>query len=165
LVAVRAACAYAGPVRQAIHRLKYQRERHLAEPLAILVEDCLAARPLAVDAVVPVPLDPGRQRARGYNQAALLATPLAQHLGRPLVVDALRRVRSTRPQVGLSARARRANVRGAFAAAAGAVAGARLLVVDDVMTTGATLQACAEALHGAGADAVWGAVVARDLPA
>jgi ComF family protein len=166
LAGVRAACLYAGAVRLAIQRLKYAQERHLAAPLAALLVECLARRPLAVDALVPVPLDAGRARARGYNHAALLAAPVAEALGVPLGEGWLERTRATRPQVGLSARERRANVRGAFACRApGAVAGRRLLVVDDVMTTGATLEACAEALVAAGAARVWGLVVARDLPA
>jgi ComF family protein len=152
-------------VRLAVQRLKYSQERHLVDPLAALLLECLAARPLAVDAVVPVPLDDRRARSRGYNQAALLAAPVATTLAVPLAPGWLRRTRPTRPQVGLTARDRRANVRGAFACPEpAAVAGRRLLVVDDVMTTGATLEACAEALVAAGAAGVWGIVVARDLP-
>jgi ComF family protein len=148
-----------------VRRLKYHQERHLAASLAELLLEALRARPLAVDAVVPVPLDPGRQRARGYNQATLLAAPVAASLDRPLVSDWLARTRATRPQVRLTARERRANVRGAFACPdPAAVVGQRLLLVDDVMTTGATLEAGAEALMAAGAAGVWGLVVARDLP-
>ena len=165
LSAVRAPCSYTGAVRQAVRRLKYHQERHLAEPLAMLLIEALRARPLAVDAIVPVPLDRERAHARGYNQAALLAAPAAAALTLPVAADALQRTRATRSQVGLSARARRANVRGAFACTdASAVAGRRVLLVDDVMTTGATLEACASALMAAGATSVWGLVVARDLP-
>jgi ComF family protein len=148
-----------------VRRLKYQQERHLATPLAALLLDCLAARPLAVDVLVPVPLDPARGRERGYNQAALLAAPVAKALGLPALPDVLQRTRPTRPQVGLNAGERRANVRGAFACGnPSAVAGRRVLLVDDVMTTGATLEACADALTAAGAAQVYGLVVARDLP-
>jgi ComF family protein len=164
LAAVRAACAYTGPVALAVRRLKYSRERYLAAPLAALLEECLAARPLAIDALVPVPLDPTRSRDRGYNQAALLAAPVAAALNVPLAPDWLQRSRPTRPQVGLNARERRANVRGAFTCPEPAAVGdRRLLVVDDVMTTGATLEACADALMAAGAAGVWGLVVARDV--
>ena len=165
LSSVRAACAYSGAPGLAVRRLKYSRERHLVEPLARLLLECLAARPLTVDALVPVPLDEARARERGYNQAALLAAPVADALGVLSKPQWLRRTRLTRPQVGLTARERRANVRGAFACPEpAAVAGRRVLVVDDVMTTGATLEACAEALVAAGAASVWGLVVARDLP-
>lgn len=165
LRAVRAACSYSGAVGLGVRRLKYSQERHLVEPLAALLTECLAARPVTADLLLPVPLDAARARDRGYNQAALLAAPVAATLGVPVVPDALRRIRATRPQVGLSARERRANVRGAFTCPEpAAVAGRRVLLVDDVMTTGATLEACAEALVAAGAAGVWGLVVARDLP-
>jgi competence protein ComFC len=165
LTAVRAACAFADAARTAIHRLKYEQERHLAEPLAQLLLQSLHTAPLAVDALVPVPLDAARARARGYNQSALLARPVAEALGVSLAAGWLRRARATRPQVGLGARERRENVRGAFACPTpAAVAGQRILLVDDVMTTGATLESCAEALVAAGASRVFGLVVARDLP-
>jgi ComF family protein len=165
LTAVRAACVYSGAARLAIQRLKYEQQRYLAEPLAALLQECLTARPLAVDALVPVPLDAARARERGYNQAALLAAPVAESLAVSFAPRWLRRSRPTRPQVGLSARERRANVRGAFTCPESAgVAGRRILLVDDVMTTGATLEACAEALLTAGAASVFGLVVARDLP-
>jgi ComF family protein len=165
LTAVRAACVYGGPVGLAVRRLKYSQERHLVEPLAALLQESLESRPIAVDALVPVPLDAARGRDRGYNQATLLAAPVASALGVALAPGWLRRTRATRPQVGLSGRERRANVRGAFACPEpAAVAERRVLLVDDVMTTGATLEACAEALVAAGAAGVWGLVVARDLP-
>jgi ComF family protein len=165
LAAVRAPCAYADAAGLAVRRLKYAQERHLASDLGALLCETLAARPLAVDLVVPVPLDAARFRQRGYNQAALLAEPVAQSLGVPLVAGALERTRPTRPQVELPARERRANVRGAFACPnPDAVAGRRILLVDDVMTTGATLEACAAGLVAAGADRVYGLVVARDVP-
>lgn len=162
---MRASCSYTGTAGQAVRRLKYHQERYLAEPLAALLVEVLRARPLAVDALVPVPLDRSRARERGYNQSALLAAPVGLALALPVLSSALLRTRATRSQVGLSARARRANVRGAFACAESeVVAGRRLLLVDDVMTTGATLEACAEALVAAGAVGVYGLVVARDLP-
>jgi ComF family protein len=165
LVAVRAPCAYAGTIGLAVRRLKYGQERHLVAWLARLLQECLASRPQAVDALVPVPLDAARLRARGYNQAALLATTLGDALDWPVVTTALQRTRTTRPQVGLSARERQANVRGAFECPEPAlVQGRRLLLVDDVMTTGATLEACAAALVAAGAERVYGLVVARDVP-
>jgi ComF family protein len=166
LATVRAPCAYAGAVGVAVRRLKYGQERHLVALLGGLLHECLADRPLAVDALVPVPLDAARLRARGYNQAALLATSLGAALGWPVLPNALQRTRPTRPQVGLSPRERRANVRGAFGCPAPAlIQGRRLLLIDDVMTTGATLEACAEALVAAGAARVYGLVVARDVPA
>jgi len=117
---------------------------------------------LPVDVVVPVPLHPHRLRERGYNQATLLAKEVEKALGLPLLEDALLRVRSTIPQVGLTARERRDNVRGAFHCADGNLKGQRILLVDDVCTTGATLEACSLALRQEGVGVVWGLVLARE---
>ena len=112
--------------------------------------------------MVPVPLARGRRRERGFNQSELIAERLAEALELPLVTAALERVRETRPQVGRSAAERRENVRGAFACPdGGLVADRRVIVIDDVATTGATLRACAEPLKAAGAARVFGLVVAR----
>lgn len=158
----RAACAFDGPVRQAIHRFKYQGERGRAAHLAALVAGHAGVLALAVDCLlVPVPLDARRRRERGYNQAEALARELARLWACPCV-PALARTRPTRPQVGLDRAARLANVRGAFAWRGVALTGARALLVDDVMTTGATAEACAVALKAAGA--VWVGLVTIARP-
>jgi ComF family protein len=147
---------YGGPLRELIHLLKYQGMTPLAGPLgARMVEaarraECAGAY-AACDAVVAMPLDAIRRRDRGYNQAELLAREVARGLDRPLWTGACRRVRSTTPQAGLSRTQRRANVNGAFAAEPRRVADRTILLVDDVMTTGATLSACSRALFQAGA--------------
>lgn len=106
------------------------------------------------DLVLDVPLHSARQRERGYNQAALLADSLALRLGAPRLSGALRRVRATKPQSGLSARARRSNLEGAFGVTRPATLRDReVLVVDDVLTTGSTLEACLAALRDCGARA------------
>lgn len=157
---IRACSRFEGAIRQAVHRLKYNGQRTLAEPLGLFLARTASQMP-AVDAVVPVPLHPSRERLRGYNQSALLARVLARHLGVP-VVAATRRVRQTRDQIGLDRHQRRENVKGAFACTNSAVAAGRsLLLVDDVCTTGSTMLACAEPLRRAGATGVWGLVVAR----
>ena len=120
----------------------------------------LADRTLrSIDGVVPVPLSRERREERGYNQAELLASAFCYGVQLPLCSAWLVRQRATQSQVGLSAVERRHNVQGAFMAAS-AVAGKRILLVDDVYTTGATMQACAEAALNAGATAVYGLALA-----
>lgn len=131
------------------------------------------ARPMAafalnqgwpVDLVAPVPLGQRRMKERGYNQAALIAWPLAVFAGWQYTPAAIRRVRETRSQVGLSAEERRANMQAAFWADARQVEGRTVLIVDDVATTGATLSACAQAFRDAGARSVLALTAARALP-
>jgi ComF family protein len=164
LSGLRVAARYEGVVRQAIRQLKYHQQRRLAEPLGDLLADVCATLAPQIDLIVPVPLHPSRQRQRGYNQAELLARQCAARLGLPVRPNVLHRIRATPPQVGLGAAARVANVAGAFAASAAApaaLAGRRLLLVDDVCTSGATLTSAADALLAAGAVSVWGLAVAR----
>jgi ComF family protein len=163
LSSLRAACRYEGAVRNAIRRLKYSRVRLFAVLAAQLVAADLATRPLSADLVVPVPLSDRRQRERGYNQSELIARELAGLGVLPAPVPAaLERSRDTRPQVELPRSARLENVRGAFVCERPElVAGRRVLLVDDVSTTGATLEACAASLIQAGAARVLALVVAK----
>jgi ComF family protein len=163
LAGIRAARVYEGALRKAVHAFKYRHRRALAGPLAHLVAEELRARPLLVELLAPVPLHPYRERERGYNQSDLLARALGEAVGIP-VVGCLERARETGVQAELSAVERRDNVRGAFRCAdPAAVSGRRVGVVDDVCTTGATLEDCARALREAGSSSTWGIVVARDL--
>jgi ComF family protein len=157
----RAAGRYDGPLRDALVALKFRGRRLLARPLAdLVVEQCGGALPADVDALVPVPLARDRERARGFNQAALLAERLGARLGCRVRPGWLARCRATAPQTDLSAAERHANVRGAFAAA-GAVEDRHVVVVDDVLTTGATVTECARVLRRAGARTVGVLTVAR----
>jgi len=159
----RAAARYEGPLREALHALKFGGRRALARPLAdLLLEQCGAGLPADVTAVVPVPLARDRERARGFNQAGLIAERVARRLGLPLERRWLARVRATAPQSELAAEERRTNVRGAFRAAPD-VRGRHVLLVDDVLTTGATLSECARAAAAAGAARVGVLTVARVL--
>jgi len=146
----RAPLRYEGVGKEIVHALKYHGYTTVVGRLAapLLAE---AAGGERFDAVVPVPLHRARLRMRGFNQAALLARGLAARINTP-VSDTLQVVRSTRDQVELSAAERRQNVAGAFSA--GTRTRGRLLLVDDVFTTGATTSACAAALLDAGADEV-----------
>ncbi len=108
-----------------------------------------------------MPLHPARQRERGYNQATLLAREFSPSLRCPVVEDELVRVKATIPQIDLSAEQRRANVQHAFKCTKGGLAGRRVLLIDDVCTTGATLEAAAAALYQAGAKSVWSFTLAR----
>jgi competence protein ComFC len=162
-VSARASGIYDGPLRQAIHELKYHRREGLGEPLGahlanrLIVDELFPADLLStIDAVVPVPVHPAHRRRRGYNQTELLARPVAEMLGLPLRSDVIRRVGPAAAQVGLSLNARRANVSAAtFHVRDPAFeAGKTFLLIDDVFTTGATVSACADALRMAGAAAV-----------
>ncbi len=158
-------CApYAGIVRDALHALKYRGEQRLAAPLGAAAAARWRRAAIGGDVLVHVPVHPTRRAARGYDQAELLARAAAATLGRP-AVPALRRARATTPQFELGRDRRAANVAAAFAvdpARAGDVAGRWPVLVDDVVTTGATLVACAEALLDAGAVAVSALTVARE---
>jgi ComF family protein len=160
--AILAAALYGGALERAVHRFKYERRPDLARPLGHLVRAALRSARDRVDLVVPVPLHPRRLADRGYNQAALLAAHVAAELGAPHAPRALVRVRATRQQARCTRVERLANVERAFAVRPGAsVAGRVVALVDDVATTGATLDACAIALREAGAARVVAVVIAR----
>lgn len=145
---------YGGALAEAVHRFKYEDCPHYAEALAELALD--AAKPSLAwcTLVAPASPHPRRLRSRGYDQAYLLARALARRAGKAVAPRALSRVRDTAPQVGQGRAAREENVRGAFCAAPERVRGHRVLLVDDVLTTGATAHAAALALRGAGAAGV-----------
>jgi ComF family protein len=143
----------------AVHSLKFDAMPDLAQPLGDRLYRRLEALPWTIDMLVPVPLHPQRLHERGYNQAQLLCETLAMQSGLPVITAALTRQLATRPQVGLNAEQRHDNMRDAFAAVGELVAGRTVLLIDDVFTTGATLDSCAQALLHAGASAVYGLTV------
>ena len=149
---------YDGRLRDIIHALKYERRRSIAKPLGSLMREYGNDLLLDADAAVPVPLHPSRQRARGFNQAE----DLAQHFGPP-VVRLLARVNSTRSQIELPRDQRQENVRNAFSLRRSAFSSIPQIVVlvDDVTTTGATLNACARVLKAAGVEQVRALTAAR----
>jgi ComF family protein len=157
-----AALRYEFPADELIQALKYQGRLELAPVLADFLARALAHAPRP-DRLLPMPLFPARARARGFNQAVEIARPLARRLDIPLDTTSLERVRDTEPQARLSAAERRRNVRGAFVCRE-TVAGLHVALVDDVMTSGATLTEAALAVRRAGAAEVSLWVVARALP-
>jgi ComF family protein len=166
LLQVEWCASFAGPVRAALHDLKYAGERRLAEPLGCAIARRWARVGIGADVVVPVPIHAERERRRGFDQAALIAEVAARELGLPLV-RAVERTRSTMAQFELGRDERAANVASAFRvppdpATTDAVGGRWILLIDDVVTTGATLAATAEALETAGARAVSAIAVARE---
>ncbi len=152
---------YEGNLRRLIHLLKYDKMTPLARPLAQRLA-VVVPRLGPLELIVPVPLHRWRRWGRGFNQSALLAKELSRVAALPFDARLLRRGRATKSQAGLSDEERRVNVKGAFQVrAAAAVRGRRVLVVDDVITTGATLSACADALNAAGARSVAALTLAR----
>jgi ComF family protein len=148
-------------VREAIHRLKYKGDIGLSETFTTKLVELLVELNWKVDTVTAVPLSRQRLKQRGYNQAGLLGWPLAKALCVPYASQAIVRIRNTGSQVGLSIRERQENVRGAFGANPRFVRGKNVLIIDDVLTTGATMQACARAFLEAGAFSVYGITLAK----
>jgi ComF family protein len=160
----RSAGHFHGVLREQVHQFKYGSALWLRHDLADLLLGCLAAHfvPGEVDVVVPVPLHPARERERSYNQSALLAQEVARRLDRRFDRRSLERVRRTQSQTQFDAAHRRMNILGAFAVRRPEwVAQRCVLLVDDVMTTGATLAECARVLKKAGARKVWAVTAAR----
>lgn len=157
--AAYAAGLYEGQLRTAIGHLKFHQRPNLDRPLARLLAERLPES-LDIDLLVPVPLHPLRLRERTYNQAWLLARELGRRRCLPTIHDVLVKCRVTEPQQTLSAAQRRDNLRGAFVLNKG-VKGHKILLVDDVMTTGVTLDLCSQLLLAGGAERVEVAVVAR----
>lgn len=156
-----AAFVYGGAIASALARMKYGGRSELAPRLGRALAACTVGLAGAVDVVVPVPIHASRLSSRGFDHASLVAAPVARALGCPLAPRALRRIRDTPAQVGLTRAARLVNVADAFACPSPRpVAGRRVLLVDDVTTTGATLTACGAALRAAGATSLVTAVVA-----
>ena len=159
----QAAGPYEGALRSIVHSLKYEGRRSLARPLAALMRNACVSILSGADVVVPVPLHPSRRRERGFNQAK----DLELGLGLP-VVSAVRRIRATESQIGLPASERQRNVRHAFAASRAPwrtrpIRGSVAVLVDDVSTTGATLEDCARVLTEIGARQVRAITAARAL--
>jgi ComF family protein len=151
-------------MRQAVHQFKYKNLRSLAAPLAELLASYLNNYPLPGEVLVPVPLHRKRLRERGYNQSSLLARELGKLLKLPVAAGCLARVKYILPQAqtkSLTERIR--NTQDAFSCLNSQLQNTRVLLIDDVSTSGATLDACASVLKTAGALSVWGIALSREL--
>ena len=150
-------------MRHAIHQLKYQNLKAISAHLARLLADYLRLNPLPGEVLVPVPLHPRRLRERGYNQSALLARELGKLTDLPVIADCLTRVKEARPQVRTgTVKERRENVAGAFSCD-GKISGKQIILIDDVCTSGATLEACATTAKDNGAASAWGLTLAMEI--
>lgn len=158
---IRSAFYFEGAIREAIHRFKYDGVTALSQPLGRLMADYWLTHPTQSDMIVPVPLHAQRLRKRGFNQAALLASELSEQINLAMDDATLVRHRATASQVGLDAHQRRTNVRDAFRCSTGELANRRVLLVDDICTTGSTLEACALALREGGVKSVQALTLAR----
>jgi ComF family protein len=158
---LRSWAAFEGALREAIHRFKYDRDLTLGELFSRPMIELVYTMNWQIDLVIPVPLSQRRFNERGYNQSAFLARPIALGIKAPYSSKSLRRLRDTRTQVGLNAEERRNNVVHAFEARSEFVSQKNILVIDDITTTGSTINACAAALIQAGAKNVYGLTLAR----
>jgi len=161
---IRSPFRFDGAIRQAIYELKYHNLRAIATPLAELMQQYLITNPIPAEILVPVPLHRKRLRERGYNQSGLLTRELSKLINLPTIDDCLIRQRHAPPQARTSnVEERRSNIADAFACLDRRLRDKQVLLIDDVATSGATLDACAEAIKTAGASSVWGLVMAREI--
>ncbi|MFC1977766.1 ComF family protein [Chloroflexota bacterium] len=161
---IRSPFRFDGVMRQAIHQLKYKNLRALTAPLGQLLNDYLVDNPIPGEVLVPVPLHRKRLRERGYNQSSLLARELGKLSNLPVVDDCLVRQRPALPQARTAnVEERQSNVTDAFICCDQRLQDKPVLLMDDVATSGATLDACAAALKASGVPSVWGLVLAREI--
>ena len=160
---LRSWALFDGPLQKAIHKLKYKRDLGLGEKFARPLFDLLRENHWKIDLVTAVPLDNTRRKERGFNQSLYLARPLALEAKLPIMPSAIERIKITKSQVGLSLEERKVNVADAFFADRRLVGGKSILIIDDVVTTGSTINSCAEAFMKSGSTKVYGLTLARSI--
>ena len=160
---MRSWAVFDSPVQNALHTLKYRRNVGIGESLALQMVEFVRSLGWGIDLLIPVPLGKKRLKERGYNQVELVAEPLAYEIGWRYAPSALWKSRETRSQVGLSISQRQENIFGAYQADPEIVKRKSVLVMDDVSTTGSTIQSCSQALMDAGAQEVYALTIARAL--
>lgn len=151
------------PIQNALHTLKYRKNLGIGDAIAVQMKDFVNKLKWDIDLIIPVPLGKDRLKERGYNQIGLVARPLAYEIGLQYSPGALWKIRETRSQVGLSISQRRENVQNAYQANPEIVKRKSILLMDDVATTGSTIQSCTETLLSAGAREVYVLTIARAL--
>ena len=162
---------YDGVLKELIHQFKYKEKKYLANPLGKLLVDFVEKylKEERFDYIVPIPLEKARQKKRGYNQAELLAWVLGEAVDKPILTDLVERRKKTKPQFGLNREERFENLSGAFEISksrkedVATIAGKTVLLLDDLATTGATLNECARALKEAGVSEVYALVLAHGI--
>lgn len=155
---------YGGAIRQAIIQFKYENIKALDDPLSHFMMEYLRKHPLSFDIIIPVPIHKRRLRERGYNQSSLLARRLSYMTRMPVVEEVLVRTKHTPSQAKSdNVDQRRKNIRNAFKCVSHDISGKRILLIDDVCTSGATLNSCATSLKSAGAASVWGFTLAKEI--
>ncbi len=160
---MRSWAVYAGIVREAVHSLKYKKNLALGAILAKPLIEIITKNNWPIDIVIPIPLSRFRKRQRGYNQAALISTNIALELDLPHSNNAVRRIKETETQVSLDVNKRFTNLNDAFYANPAKLNKRKVLLIDDVITTGATMHNCSKTIKNAGADQVYCLSVARTL--
>ena len=161
---IRSVCPFDGVMRQAIYELKYHNLKAISDTLAELLADYLKVNPLPGEVLIPVPLHPKRLKERGYNHSSLLSRELGKLIDLTVVDNCLVRLKHSLPQArAATVTERRRNVADAFFCRDERLKGKKVLLIDDVCTSGATLEACAVALKDGGATSVWGLTLAREM--
>lgn len=161
---IRSVFHFEGVVRQAVHDLKYHHLKALSAPMADYLAEYVRQNPIPGDVLMPVPIHQNRIKQRGYNQSALIAGHLGKKLGIPVVTTCLVRSKDSLPQARTTnVEQRKKNVKGAFSCGNTSDNYKEIILVDDVCTSGATLEACAAALKKSGFHSVWGLTVAREI--
>lgn len=161
---IRSVFRFEGVIRQAVHELKYRNLKAMSGRLASFLAIYIRNNRVDGEVLVPVPLHSKRLRERGYNQSSLLATELGKLIAMPVIEDSLYRSKDSLPQARTTTvEARRRNVRKAFVCRGEKLRGSSVILIDDVCTSGATLEACAEASVAGGAISVWGLTLAREI--
>ncbi len=161
---IRSVLPYQDLARQIVGNLKYRQERRLVEPMAVYLAQAIQSEKRHFQVIIPVPMFSGKLKKRGFNQAALLAEAVAAKLDLPWK-EGLKKLRDTHSQAGLNKQERLSNLQGTLAVTdSKAIEGQNILLIDDVLTTGSTLEACSNILRQNGAVRVWGLVFASSLP-